>query len=139
MTFPDCNIKRIGIRDVNVLPYGTYNLPFQIISIKFMKTFEIRTNIESWNASTQLTCRLQSSHFSFSFFFFFLSEKNHTQNENVRTPITLSIKQAFITAYNTLLPSPPDSHSHAPPHEWRTEDATNPIKAVRISCLHSTL
>ena len=77
--------------------------------------------------------------FFFVFFFFFLSEKNHTQNENVRTPITLSIKQAFITAYNTLLPSPPDSHSHAPPHEWRTEDATNPIKAVRISCLHATL
>ena len=47
VTFPDCNIKRIGIQDVNVLPYGTYNLPFQIISIKFMKTFEIRTNIES--------------------------------------------------------------------------------------------
>ena len=109
MTFSDCNIKRIGIRDVNVLPYGTYNLPFQIISIKFMKTFEIRTNIESWNESTQFSeradCRVPISLFLF-FFFFFLSEKNHTQNENVRTPITLSIVSKH-SLQHTIPFSPP--------------------------------
>ena len=94
------------------------NLQFTFSHYKYKIYENIRNSYQHWKLKCKYpifrTCRLQSSHFSFSFFFlfffsfffFFLSEKNHTQNENVRTPITLSIVSKH-SLQHTIPFSPP--------------------------------
>lgn len=68
-----------------------------------MKTSEIRTKVEMQVPNFQ---NMQIAEFPFFSFFSFLSEKNHTQNENVRTPITVSIVSKH-SLQHTIPFSPP--------------------------------